>query len=117
MDNRRLSYLIIKKIFFSVHFYNYLLDPLNSNIYPIPRFASEYGYQSLPSSRTILETTNKISDLNINSTFMQHRQHHPMGNAEMLLLINYQFNLPDTTSKSFDKAFIYYSQVSNFFLF
>lgn len=100
--------------FFTVHYYNYLLDSWNPNIYPTPRFASEYGYQSLPSVRTLLETTKNLSDLNINGTFLDHRQHHPMGNAEMLLLITYQLKLPDTKSKGFDKAFIFYSQVGNY---
>lgn len=97
----------------SVHFYNYILDAWNPTIYPTPRFASEYGYQSLPSVRTILQATNETADLNISSSFMDHRQHHPMGYAEMVLLISIQLQLPDITSKNYDKAVIFYSQVSN----
>lgn len=38
---------------------------------------------------------------------MTHRQHHPDGNAEIELLINYQFNL----TKNNTKALIFYSQI------
>lgn len=94
-----------------VHFYNYVLDPFNSNYYPVPRFASEYGYQSLPSKQSFLTVTKNVSDLNINSIFMNHRQHHLIGNLELQLLIKFYFQLPNETSKNYDEAFIYYSQI------
>lgn len=87
------------------------MDPFNSNIYPVPRFASEYGYQSIPNSQTLLTATNNVSDLNVNSDFMAHRQHHLLGNTEMLLLIEYQFTLPSTSNFNYSNAFIFYSQV------
>ncbi|KAJ8925684.1 hypothetical protein NQ315_009531 [Exocentrus adspersus] len=94
-----------------VHFYNYLFDSFNSVIYPIPRFASEYGYQSLPSFNTLLTVADNASDLNIDSDFLDHRQHHPLGNMEIKSLIDFQFTLPDEKSKNYNKAFIYYSQI------
>ncbi|CAG9863674.1 unnamed protein product [Phyllotreta striolata] len=94
-----------------VHFYNYILNPFNSNFYPIPRFASEYGYQSLPSFHSFLTATNDTNDLNINSSFMNHRQHHPLGNIEMQLLMKLYFKFPNTSGDDFAEGVIYYSQI------
>ncbi|KAJ8947266.1 hypothetical protein NQ318_014162 [Aromia moschata] len=94
-----------------VHYYNYVFDSFDSNIYPVPRFASEYGYQSLPSFESLLSVTDNASDIDINSDFMNHRQHHPSGNGQMQMLIDYQFTLPATNSSNYSKAFIYYSQI------
>lgn len=96
---------------FLVHYYNYIFDSWNANIYPITRFASEYGYQSLPGISTMLTATDDIEDLHVNSSFMNHRQHHPLGYTEMKLLMNYVLNLPDEDSQNYYKAFIFYSQV------
>ncbi|XP_072403176.1 beta-mannosidase-like [Diabrotica undecimpunctata] len=95
-----------------VHFYNYVSDPWDSNIYPVSRFTSEYGYQSLPSYRSLLEATNNESDLNINSAFMDHRQHHPQGNEQMKALIEFNLKLPDQSHQNYSKAFIYYLQIA-----
>ncbi|KAK4886003.1 hypothetical protein RN001_002274 [Aquatica leii] len=94
-----------------VHFYNYFMDGWNQNIYPINRFASEYGYQSLPSVRTLLTATNNTHDLNIFDNFLKHRQHHEFGYLQMDLLINFQLKLPSESSQAFYKAFIFYSQI------
>ncbi|KAJ8985911.1 hypothetical protein NQ317_010668 [Molorchus minor] len=94
-----------------VHYYNYILDSCDSNIYPIPRFASEYGYQALPSVESLLTATNNVSDLDLNGEFMDHRQHHPSGNLQMKLLVDFQFSLPSESSPNYYKAFIYYSQI------
>ncbi|CAG9764679.1 unnamed protein product [Ceutorhynchus assimilis] len=94
-----------------VHYYNYVLDPWNPDTYPIPRFCSEYGYQSLPFKDTWLTATNNTADLVISGDFMKWRQHHPAGNAEMALLIAENINLPDMKSDAYTNAFIYLSQV------
>ncbi|XP_060536178.1 beta-mannosidase [Cylas formicarius] len=94
-----------------VHFYNYNLDPWNSNFYPVPRFCSEYGYQSLPDIDTLLTATNNTADLQITSDFMDHRQHHPDGNNEMKLLIDLNLQLPSDSSENYYKAYIFYSQI------
>ncbi|CAG9764678.1 unnamed protein product [Ceutorhynchus assimilis] len=96
-----------------VHFYNYALDPWDSNTYPIPRFCSEYGYQSLPSEDTWFTATNDKADLVITSHFMDWRQHHPGGNAEMIDLIAENLNIPDNETEAYTTAFIYLSQVYN----
>ena len=52
-----------------------MADLWNPDIYPITRFASEYGVQSLPSLETFAPVV-LPQDLVIDSAFMQHRQHH-----------------------------------------
>lgn len=94
-----------------VHFYNYLIDGLKQSLYPISRFASEYGYQSLPSVQTLLTATNDSDNLGIFDNFLRHRQHHLFGYIEMDLLISYQLKLPDYNSPNFNKAYIFYSQI------
>jgi beta-mannosidase len=93
-----------------VHFYNYLVNSLEPETYPIPRFASEFGYQSLPDVDAWMTATDNLTDLDPDSNFMEHRQHHPIGNAENTLLISYQLTL----NKSIDdyyKTYIFYSQI------
>lgn len=71
-------------LFGDVHYYQYVEDSWDWTIYPRPRFASEYGFQSWPS----FETLSKVSepeDWDFNSAFMEHRQHHPFGNLEIML--------------------------------
>lgn len=69
-----------------VHFYKYQEDAWDPNTYPIARFISETGVQSLPSLSTWLQATNNLSDLTFNSTFMINRQHYD-NQTEMMMLI------------------------------
>nr|AEE61968.1 unknown [Dendroctonus ponderosae] len=94
-----------------VHFYNYVLDSWNSNSYPIPRFCSEYGYQSFPLEDSWMTATNITADLKLTSEFMDWRQHHPLGNEEIALLISENLQLPDSESEHFSSAFFYLSQI------
>ncbi|XP_057669222.1 beta-mannosidase-like isoform X1 [Diorhabda carinulata] len=98
-----------------VHFYNYILNPFNTNFYPTPRFSSEYGYQSLPSLQSWFTVTNNTEDTSINSIFMNHRQHHPLGNLELKALLLYFFAVPEESNKYFNEAFIYYTQIAQAF--
>lgn len=91
-----------------VHFYIYLADLWNSEIYPMTRFASEYGIQSLPSLESFTPVT-LPQDLVIDSAFMLHRQHHLSGYKEMNFEI--QQNLPLALKSDIDR-FIYLSQVN-----
>lgn len=53
-------------------------------MYPQPRFASEYGFQSYPSIRswqTVIDVNDNFDEL------LRHRQHHPLGNAPIDLLL------------------------------
>ncbi|XP_031328549.1 beta-mannosidase-like [Photinus pyralis] len=94
-----------------VHFYNYLTNGLSQPLYPISRFVSEYGYQSLPSVQTLLTATNDSNHLGILDNFLRHRQHHAYGYVEMDLQIGYQFKLPDYESPNFNQAYTFYSQI------
>ncbi|KAF5275066.1 hypothetical protein FQA39_LY07003 [Lamprigera yunnana] len=94
-----------------IHFYNYIFDGWSTTTYPIPRFSSEYGYQSLPSIDTMLTATNNTDDLMISSEFLEKRQHLPQGFDKMTLLINYRLMLPDVAHKDYYKAYFYYSQI------
>lgn len=93
------------------HYYTYDKAGFDEGIFPTPRFASEYGFQSLPSVSSWLTVAN-LSDLNINTDFMKHRQHHPIGNAPLKNFIELQMELPSEDNEYYDEAFIYYTQVS-----
>lgn len=69
-----------------VHYYNYKDLCTDISIYPTPRFASEYGFQSYPSFRKMAEIS-LPEDWKPFSAFMNHRQHHPRGNEELDLQI------------------------------
>ncbi|OWR54386.1 Beta-mannosidase [Danaus plexippus plexippus] len=93
------------------HYYNYLADNWNFNIYPKTRFASEYGFQSLPSLKTMRTATNKSSDFSVNSNYFYHRQHSPGGYSFIKNQINSRLKLNENDPEYFEK-FIYYSQIS-----
>lgn len=104
-------FTIDKPIFIPVHYYNYDDDPWNPSKVKNTRFASEYGFQSLPSYIT-LERVSKAEDRCLGTRFMKNRQHHRKGYEEMYNLIRY--NLPidnDDNTENYLKNFIYYSQV------
>ena len=69
-----------------VHFYGYQDDSWNPNTYPITRFLSETGIQSLPSLDTWLQATNNQSDLTFNSSFILHREHSGNQIAAMMFV-------------------------------
>lgn len=94
-----------------MHFYNYLLNSWNKNNYPRTRFASEYGFQAMPELKSWLTVTDNISNLHPDSEFLQHRQHLPLGNYYLKLLITYELNLPAINSSNYVNAFIFYSQI------
>ncbi|KAJ8675359.1 hypothetical protein QAD02_011145 [Eretmocerus hayati] len=96
-----------------VHYYNYLRNSWDINQYPITRFASEYGFQSLPSIWTLSMVTKNLSDLQWNSTFMKHRQHLPGGNSFLKLLISKNFIIPENDNPLVGLMnYVYLSQVS-----
>ncbi|CAH1988657.1 unnamed protein product [Acanthoscelides obtectus] len=97
--------------FGDVHFYDYTIDPVNSSAYPLPRFASEYGYESFPCLDSWKEVVQSDSDLDVNGKFFEHRQHHPGGNQEMLNMINREFLPINKAHNKYTEAIIYFSQV------
>lgn len=79
------------------------------------RFASEYGFQSFASFE-ILSPMSEPADWNVNSDFMNHRQRHPNGNAELKMQIRDKMDLPDETQLETEqgfKEFLYLAQVSS----
>lgn len=94
-----------------VHYYNYMSDGWNSNIYPRPRFASEYGFQSFPSlaswKQVLRPGVDRLSDL------IAHRQHFPIGGSVPVWnLIKRHLPLPGGGSPLYNEALLYFSQVS-----
>ncbi|XP_019594485.2 beta-mannosidase isoform X2 [Rhinolophus sinicus] len=97
--------------FGDIHFYDYISDCWNWNVFPKARFASEYGYQSWPSFSTLEKVSTK-EDWSYKSRFSLHRQHHENGNDQMLLQAGLHFKLPQSTDplRAF-KDTIYLTQV------
>nr|XP_019594486.1 PREDICTED: beta-mannosidase isoform X2 [Rhinolophus sinicus] len=97
--------------FGDIHFYDYISDCWDWNVFPKARFASEYGYQSWPSFSTLEKVSTK-EDWSYKSRFSLHRQHHENGNDQMLLQAGLHFKLPQSTDplRTF-KDTIYLTQV------
>ncbi|XP_011301908.1 beta-mannosidase [Fopius arisanus] len=97
-----------------IHYYNYVFNGWNINTYKRPRFASEYGFQSLPSIKTLRSgCQNPENDLVRGSDFLQHRQHLPGGDGIMLYQIKLNLNVPDTNDSLRDlESYIYLSQIN-----
>ncbi|CAB3979853.1 beta-mannosidase isoform X2 [Paramuricea clavata] len=95
-----------------VHYYNYTMDCLDIRGYPQPRFASEYGLQSLPRFQTLSSVTVK-DDWSYFSPIMMHRQHHGSGNEQMLNQTKMHFKIPNSADplKHF-KDMLYLTQAS-----
>jgi len=94
------------------HHYNYdectnLLSFPNST-----QFASEYGFQSLPSFETIQPVTIE-EDWFLFSKWMQARQHHDGGNKQIQSLLESNFRTPDFNNNSLPifQRIIYLTQV------
>ncbi|XP_037073776.1 LOW QUALITY PROTEIN: beta-mannosidase-like [Pollicipes pollicipes] len=95
-----------------VHVYEYILDMWNTTVFPRPRFSSEYGLQSWPSLLS-LAAVSEPHDLSYSSDFVAHRQHHPLGNAELLAEIKQHFQLPqDLDSAGGFEDLVYLSQIN-----
>ncbi|XP_071573784.1 beta-mannosidase [Temnothorax nylanderi] len=96
-----------------VHYYNYIRNGWDITQYPRTRFCSEYGFQSWPSIYTIATAIESTKDLHVNSDFVKHRQHQPLGNQYMQLLILHNFVIPQSNNSVRDFAsYIYLSQVN-----
>ncbi|KAH8418054.1 hypothetical protein KR222_010988, partial [Zaprionus bogoriensis] len=92
-----------------VHFYDYMKDAWDPAIYPRPRFASEYGFQSLPGLIAwdrIKGDDDKLYEL------MSHRQHHPLAMIPITTLIHRHLPLPLPDSDDYPDALVYFSQIS-----
>lgn len=70
-----------------------------------PRFSSEFGYQSFPSTRT-LATVMEEEDFNPTSPLMEHHQRHERGNALITSRMADNFRIPFSFGD-----FVYLSQI------
>jgi beta-mannosidase len=90
-----------------VHFYTYGSDCTDVSIFPQPRFASEFGFQSYPSVESWAEVS-QPADLYLFSPLMDHRQHHPDGNQQLVTAISVLFPFQNDTAFG---SFVYLSQL------
>ena len=86
-------------------------DGWDPNIYPKPRFVSEYGFQSFPSYNNWKRTIKPNESI---LAVMEHRQHFPEGSIPVINLIRKHLPLPsnETDNETYAKALIYFSQIS-----
>lgn len=94
-----------------VHYYNYLADNWDMNIYPKTRFGSEYGFQSWPSLATTKTATQDPNDLRLDSEYSKHRQHNPNGNDYIVQQIYRHLKLDQNDTNYYEK-FVFYSQIT-----
>ncbi|CAL8069239.1 unnamed protein product [Orchesella dallaii] len=78
-----------------IHFYNYVSDNWDWNMFLRTRYASEYGFQSFPHYESLAEVANDITTWTWDSPMMDHRQHHPGGQKEIRDLIKMHFPFPE----------------------
>lgn len=79
--------------------------PFESYAEVIPRFSSEYGFQSFPSLKTI-ESYTLPADRFIDSEVMRDHQRHPIGNQLILDYMERYYPVPEDFA-----GFVYMSQV------
>lgn len=74
-----------------VHFYGFTDDSWNPQTYPITRFLSETGIQSLPSLDSWFEATKNRSELALDSLFIRHREHSigQIENMKYIIMVNF----------------------------
>ncbi|XP_046396179.1 beta-mannosidase isoform X2 [Ischnura elegans] len=96
-----------------IHYYNYLADGWNPGTYHLCRFASEYGFQSLPSMETLRTAGPAADDWGVNKAFFQRRQHHTGGYQEMIIAIQRHLEMPSNTeSEEGMSRYVYLTQVN-----
>jgi hypothetical protein len=62
------------------------MNTWNGDNYPITRFLSETGVESMPSLETWQQATNSREDFNFTSTLVENREHHGNGQQEMMFV-------------------------------
>lgn len=96
--------------FGDTHYYNYVADNWDESTFPLTRFASEYGFQSLPSLSTMKKAAEKPEDFSLDSEYSKHRQHSPNGYTFIEVQMDKRLHLDKNDTKYFEK-FVFYSQV------
>jgi beta-mannosidase len=80
-------------------------EPFEAFFKVIPRFCSEFGFQSFP-SREVFDTFGTPEDANVFSRVMEHHQKNASGNLNIIKMFSEYFRMPD----GFDN-FLYLSQL------
>jgi len=62
------------------------MDTWNGDNYPITRFLSETGLESMPSLQTWQQVTNSSGDLNFTGLFVENREHERHGQEKMMFV-------------------------------
>ena len=99
-------------LFGDVHFYDYTDNGWDWTIFPSARFASEYGFQSLPSVSTWLTA---VAENSLKYPFgdeVNHRQHSLPGSLGMAVLLERNLRPPAFGERERFADFVYLSQVS-----
>ena len=87
-----------------IHHYDYVNDNWDPNIYPVPRFASEYGFQAFPSYETMVHYS-EPQDRNFYSEYVEHIQHHGDGNPQLESQLSSKVDLPTTEQLATEAGF------------
>ena len=69
------------------------MGPRDPNIYPVPRFASEYGFQAFPGFE-VMSNYSLPQDRNFYSDYADHIQHHGDGNAQLKSQLSTKVDIP-----------------------
>lgn len=93
------------------HYYNYKDIGTNDKLFPKCRFASEYGFQALPSFNTMKSVWPKDKDFDPFSPFLIQRNHHTNGQQEIMQHITLLFDFHYNSCKNVRK-FEYYCYLS-----
>ncbi|CAK4134933.1 unnamed protein product [Aphanomyces euteiches] len=85
-----------------VHYYNVVDDCTEWQHLPRARFISEFGFQSFPSLRSLLEVSNATDWLTVDAIqeFLAFRQRSPNGTEKMLRQVARHFNIPTTAAST-----------------
>lgn len=83
LNSRALNFFFtLYFLFILVHDYDYRRDSWNWKQYLVPRFASEFGLQSWCSLESLATVSVPVVDWDIDSAFVDHRQHHGNGKEQ-----------------------------------
>lgn len=111
--NIRIFIFSIIFVHFSVHFYNIFRNVFDVSIYPRPRFASEYGFQSLPIMSSWLQSLAPDEILpDVLSDLIDHRQHYPLGMTVITLPARLEFPVFLPSNRNYTTSLIYFSQLA-----
>ncbi|RUS27741.1 hypothetical protein BC938DRAFT_482808 [Jimgerdemannia flammicorona] len=93
IKRRRLQGQPVARAFGDVHYYNYKDLGTDVSKFLRPRFASEYGFQSVPTLST-LQTIDNAKDQDWSGEWLRRRNHAPDGMNTIAAMVQKYFSLP-----------------------